>query len=317
MNKPSEQYVLFNPSKFLGTPAVVAPLKLGKISVALQFIILGLTTPHENETDIINLIKKCMIDVVESNIKRIPGIKPPSSLITLSFYIDYCEDQGIRQQIIDTKVRNFIERFLGLISYCAGYKASAKNIITTITWGTQNQVVSGARDKAKEPKIKFSIPEGLINGELPEDLFAALFWLRRGLEEKDPIERFWAFTICLQILARKLILEVPERNKCPNCGEYLPINPYPISFQFKRLLISKLNTSGKVAKDIWSWRSKLVAHGGKINLSMEDYFELTDLNFKAAELAYQGINLALGLNSATAPRPSQNFFMTDVLMNLD
>lgn len=317
MNKPSEQYVLFNPSKFLGPPAVVAPLKFGKISIALQFIIPGLTTHHENDMDIVNLIKKCMIDVVESDIKRFPGMEPPSSLITMSFYIDYCKDQGIRQQIIDTKVRNFIERFLGLISYCAGYKASAKNIITTITWGSNNTVVLGVRNKANEPKIKFSIPERLINGELPEDIFAALFWLRRGLAEKDPMERFWAFTICLQILARKLVLEVPELHKCPNCGKDLPKNPYPISFQFKRLLISKLNASGKVTKDIWSWRSKLVAHGGKMNLSMVDYFELTDLNFKAAELVYQGINLALGLDSAKAPRPSQNFFMTDVLMNLD
>jgi hypothetical protein len=49
----------------------------------------------------------------------------------------------------------------------------------------------------------------------------------------------------------------------------------------------------------------------------EGFIDLTELKFSAAELAFKGISLALGLDLDEAITPNQAFFITDALMYLD
>lgn len=216
---------------------------------------------------------------------------------------------------------------MGVISFSAGIKLSARNIVTTI--GKTNQMILHPQAKTEIPEIKFSIPYELCDGRtISDNTFSALFWLRRGLAEADPIDTYNAFMVCLQILARdwwdKKIASgcVPFEQplmKCPHCRNDIPImGKYPpITSLFREYIINEFGASKKDVQEVWGYRNAIAAHGNEPAISMDDFLKITELKFKAAQWAYQGINLALGLASSNAPKPSSNFFVTDALMHVD
>ena len=91
------------------------------------------------------------------------------SLYQLLLHIDYLEDEGQRQRVINNKTHIFIERFLGVISYCAGIKLRAVNKVTTIIIGPNFKATIHPVSKSESPKIKFSIPTELVNGTVLSD----------------------------------------------------------------------------------------------------------------------------------------------------
>jgi len=215
------------------------------------------------------------------------------------------------------------------MSFFAGAKLSARNIIPTIIHESNNKMILQVQEKTERLPINFSIPEILCNSNaISPEVFTALFWLRRGLAERDPIDTFNAFTVCLQILAndwwdKKIasgyIPDKPAPIKCPHCKNDLPqLEKHPpISFLFREYITIELGVSRRDVKEVWSLRNAIAAHGDKPNINADDFIRLTELKFNAAEWAYQGINRALGLASDTVPKPSKDFFVTDALMYLD
>ena len=230
------------------------------------------------------------------------------SLYQLLLHIDYLEDEGQRQRVINNKTHIFIERFLGVISYCAGIKLRAVNKVTMIIIGPNFKATIHPVSKSESPKIKFSIPTELVNGTvLSDEIYAALFWLRRGLAESDPINVFNPLMICLQILARNWFKKKNPQSQIPS-----------ITSLFKDYTITECGADPSIVDEVWKKkRNAIVAHGNKLIIDADDFIRLTELKFEVAVWAYRGINRALGLDLEKAPRPSQNFFVTDTIMNLD
>jgi hypothetical protein len=159
------------------------------------------------------------------------------------------------------------------------------------------------------------------NANTPSDkVFAALFWLRRGIAERDPLDTYSALMICLQILACdcNLLTKKPESKSinCPSCKTEISIS-ISISSLVKELITNELNAPEELADRIWTLRNKLVAHGNKTPLDADTFIELTELKFSAAELAFNGVSLAMGLDYRIAPALHKSFFVTDALMYLD
>jgi hypothetical protein len=309
MEDSTRALYLFRPAQLFGPPSVIAPLQTGKISVTLQFIVPGLHISKAEKEKYNKLIKNCLGDVWGSDTANVENkeTRTEATLVTIAFYIDYLEDDTERHQAIENKSRILIERFLGIVSYCAGIKLSAKNIINTIIDSPNFKAILNVTGRTQSPKIKFSIPQDLIDEKIPsEKIFTALFWLRRGLAESDPIDTYNAFMVCLQIIARDWWEKKNPESEIPG----------PTSL-FKKYMITELGADSELVDKAWKKRNAIAAHGNKLNIDSDDFIGLTELKIEAAKWAYQGINRALGLNPDKAPRPSQIFFVTDALMNLD
>lgn len=319
---------LFKPVQPL-FPSLSAPYDSGKISVNLQFIIPGLHVAEKEKNKYSELIKKCLDDVWDSRIQLLKSKETEAiaTLIEIAFYINESEENSHRS--LQNKSRLLIERFLGILSFSAGIKLCAKNIVPTIIGKNSNQMILIPQAKTEMPKVRFSIPNELCNSAtLSNEIFSALFWLRRGLAESDPIDTYNAFMVCLQILARdwwdKKISSgcAPFEQtpmKCPYCKNDLPNRGRypPITSLFREYVVSELGASKGDAKEIWGFRNAIAAHGNEPSIDADDFLKITELKFKAAEWAYQGVSLALGLTSGNALKASSNFFVTDSLMHLD
>ena len=128
-------HICSRPAHPLGIPNVIAPSKSGKNSVSLQFIIPDLHISKAKEQKYNELIKKChAVSVWGSDISSVKNRETGASatLVTIAYHIDNLEDGSERHQIIQNMSRLLIERFLGVVSYCAGTKLRGKNIVNTI-----------------------------------------------------------------------------------------------------------------------------------------------------------------------------------------
>lgn len=300
----------FQPAQLLGQPSVIAPSMSGKISVSLQFIVPDLQIAGIDIDRYKKIILRCIDGIWDSDILNIENrdTKARSILVTIAFYIEYIQDKIELHDAIENQSRIIIERFLGIVSYCAGIKVRAINIITTRRDGSNLVATANMISKAQFPKVEFSLPQELFEGErLSDEIFTALFWLRRGLAESDPIDTFSALMVCLQILARNW-WELGKKE-----DEMLPTP----TILFRDYLIKEIGVTPDQVKIAWKKRNAIVAHGNKINIDANDFMGLTKLKVDAIMWAYKGINLMLGLDRRNAPRPSQNLFMTPALINVD
>jgi hypothetical protein len=311
MEGPTHASYLFEPTKLMGTPSVIAPPMIGKISVALQFIVPGLDIAQTERDDFKKLIKNCSQSVYDSSIAIVKSkaTGEEATFITIAFHIDYFGGNAECHQAIENESRILIERFLGIVSYCAGIKLMAKNIINTIVKYPKFEAILTPTTMTQSPKIKIKIPRDFFDKKCPsEEIFTALFWLRRGLAQSDPIDTYNAFMVCLQILAR----DWWEKNH-PQPRSKMPT---PTSL-FKEYITTELKINADLVDRAWKKRNAIVAHGNKLNIDANDFIGLNELKFHAAKWAYTAINLALGFDLENAPRPSQNFFMTGAVRNID
>lgn len=293
----------------LGLPSIGLPAEPGKIPVALQFIIPTLNVGESGKSILLDVANTCLRDVVNTNIKKLNNTRTnkPAALVTFTFYVDDLNEIEKNQKNIFNKTRGLIEKYLGILSFFSGIKLSAAHPQFTNMQDPAHQVktlLTIGRGEGKFNLDFLKAKDFCMRGNVPSDkVFSALFWLRRGIAERDPIETYSSLMICLQILAR-------------DCG-ILTNNGNSISSLFKELLVEKLSASDDLADGIWRMRNKVVAHGNKTPLDADTFIELTQLKFPAAELAFKGVGLALGLDSVNTPTLHQGFNVTDALMYLD
>lgn len=297
--------VLFKVGQDLGHPSVFPPVIRGKIGASVQFIIPGLKLSKDDNRFITQLSGKCGMGLCGFDTKLMvtKDTKQPGTLVTLAFYVVSNNKEEENNRVISYNSRLLVERFLGLLSFFAGMKLSFVNLQITTVGKEKGHFVKlkfpAARGDMPPVTTKFSIPD-LDSIVLPEIVFSALLWLRRGLaQERDPIETFSSLMVCLQIMARYIESEEPK-----------------ITSQMRKLIVSGLGRSPDLFKRIWKTRSAIVAHGNK-PVTPDVLRELTELKFEAAVLAYQSIKLSLGMPLDSPPSPNQRFFITDCFMHYD
>ncbi len=317
--KSQDSLYLFKPVQNLGQPDVFPPAAQGKIPASVQFIIPGFKLGNRDKKHITQLAHKCGIDLwgVDTHPTENTRTKEPATLVTFAFYVAPTNSEEENRQLIQSMSRLLVERFLGLLSFFVGMKFSAINMQYTTT-GTEGQyskvLPSSARSSTPTVTIKF--PDDLESTVLPGDIFSALFWLRRGLAERDPIENFSALMICLQIMARHIVMQQPIARHCPSCGAELEVQEPSITSLMRELVVSRLRATSKLFDRLWKARNAIVAHGNR-PVTAEVFLELIELKFDAATLAFQSIKLGLGMPLDSPPLPNQAFFVTDAFMHVD
>jgi hypothetical protein len=308
---------LFKPAQFLGTPRVFPPLISGKITASVQFIIPSLSIGKKDKNSVFKLARACNIDVwgADSQLVTNQRTGDKSTRFTFTYYVNN-ENKQKNNEVIMSTGRLLAERFLGLLSFFFGIKLSAVNLnFTTLGEKSAYTAILPAMARTSQPPIKIEFPEN-IDFIPPEEVFSALFWLRRGLAERDPIENYSALMVCLQIIANHLIPEKNITKSCPSCGVELSTQPLSITQKVSELLTTKLSAPKDLSDRLWKVRNAIVAHGNK-PVNAEVFLELTELKFEAVTLAYKGVKLALGIPFDSPPNPDPSYFITDALMYVD
>ncbi len=308
-NTQNELY-LFKHVQNLGQPSVFPPSIQGKIQAAVQFIIPELKLGKHDKNFIAELASKCGIDVYAVDTTPIENkrTKQPATLVTLAFYVTAANSEDNNRLIMLTS-RLLVERFLGLLSFFVGAKLSFVHLqVITVTEERHYKKILPSASRSSMPILKVELPPKLDTDAVPDDIFSALFWLRRGLAERDPIDTFSALMVCLEIMARHIVREKPER--CPTCGSQ------SITAIMREFIVSQLGANPTLFKRLWKARNAAIAHGGK-PITAEVLLELTELKFDTAVLAFQSIKLGFGMPPDSPPLPNQGFFVTDAFMYLD
>lgn len=321
MNKHSQGELPFEPAQSLGPPSVFPPEVEGKLSVAVQFIIPELSLGSNDREPYDNLSRKCGIDVwaVDTRIVLNRVTKEKATLVTIAFYLSPLPTGGEhpREIQISFKSRLLIERFLGLLAFFIGIRCSALHPQTTIRKNGEYVQIRPVIRRSDTPwMVILSLPPKLDSINFSDIAFSALFWLRRGLAERDPIETFSAFMVCLQIIARHVVVLEPSKRYCPSCRTELWAEEPSITSLVQELIVSRLGASQELFDKLWKARNAVIAHGN-LPVTPEIFLDLTELKFEAAKLAFQGIKLIIGIPFDSPQSPGQHFFKTDAFMYVD
>jgi hypothetical protein len=311
-----ERRFLFNFSQFLGHPKVLPPAVEGKTLAAVQFIVPGLKIGKDKPL-FLDLAKKCGSEVwaVSINSATNERTKEPATVVEIGFYVEGNPSEPDVTGPAYSIARILIERFVAMVSFFAGVTlVVAHPQVTTRHFDGHSRRTLPAIGRAEAPKIKFLLSEAQLKEISPQPtIFSALFWLRRGLAERDALETFSALMVCLQILARDATSLPLARTFCPSCGAETEAKPASISAIVHEYVVGTLGESEELFNRMWKARNAVTAHGNK-DVTPEVLLELTELKFDAANLCYKGVKLALGLDPAMPPNPDPSFFATDALM---
>jgi len=302
---------LFKPAQPLGTPTVFAPQVEGKLSISVQFIVPGLILGEKDKESIDLIARKCVTGLWAIDSSRVENstTKEKATLFAIAFYGNPQEDTFSQSLFI-------VERFLSLLSFFAGLKLSAIHIQPTVMHDGHYRVILHSIQRASVPKSKMEFPNNLKAITPNDQIFSAMSWLRRGLAERDSVDTFSAFMVCIQIIATQMVNKQLSEITCPECGAKLGNTQQSITSQVKELVVSKLGASNKLFKRIWKARNAVIAHGN-VPVTPDVILELTDLKFEAANLAYKAIKFSLGMPLDSPPSPNQSFFVTDAFMYID
>jgi len=316
-NSQGDSY-FFKPVQFLGEPKVFPPPAEGKLPLSVQFIIPELKLGNRHKKFITQLARKCSTELWGVDTQRVQNrrTKKDATLVTFAFYLPFGTTEEEYPNDILFASYLLVLRFVGLLSFYVGLKLSVVHIQPTIRKNGHYSQILPAAKRGDTPPIKVELP-GDIESITPSDnVFSALFWLRRGLSERDPIETFSALMVCLQIMARRIVIAQPVPHYCPSCGTQLEVAEPSITWIMRELIVTRLGASSDLFNRLWKLRSAVVAHGN-LPVTPEVLRELTELKYEAAILAYQSIKLSLGMPLDSPPSPQQLFFVTDAFMYVD
>jgi len=311
---------LFKSVQNLGHPSVFPPQTQGKIPASVQFIIPGFKLGKRDKKHVTQLAYKCGIDLwgIDMHPTENTRTKEPATLVTFAFYVAPTSREDENKQTIQSVSHLLVERFLGLLSFFAGMKLSAINMQYT-TIGKEEGHYSKILPvfaRTSTPRITVEFPADLEGIAPTDDVFSALYWLRRGLSERDPVENFWALMVCLEIMARHIVKHQPVARRCPSCGAELETQEPSITSLMRELVVSRLGATAELFNRLWKARCAIVAHGNR-PVTAEVFLELTELKFDAVTLAFQSIKLGLGMPLDSSPSPDHAFFVTDAFMYVD
>ena len=311
---------LFKPAQPLGPPTLFPPQVKGKLPISVKFIIRGFTLAKKDKESIDLIARKCVTDfwAIDSSQVENSDTKEKATLFTIAFYGNPLpnrgehtdEDQAFFQSLF------LVERFLSLLSFFAGLKLSAIHIQPTIMHDGHYTLILHPTQRTSVPKSIMKFPNNLKEITPNDETFSAMSWLRRGLAERDSVDTFSAFMVCIQIIARRMVNKESSEITCPACGAKLGNTQQSITSQVRELVVSKLGASNELFERIWRARNAVIAHGN-LPVTPNVILELTELKFDAANLAYGAIKFSLGMSLDSPPSPDQSFFATDAFMYID
>ncbi|MFH1219994.1 MAG: hypothetical protein V1694_06030 [Candidatus Eisenbacteria bacterium] len=310
---------MFKPRQFLGPPLVVAPRRAGHVQAAVQFIIPGLTVGEKQKDAVRRLLDRLGREVWSAPLKRVasPDGKEVGTIVAIAFHVPQAATPEALIASIDDAAIAIVERFLGMLSFLAGLRLAALHTQTThIQEGGSMSTCLHPLGRAGETRTPLHFPEDPFGGRTPtNNIFISLFWLRRALAERDPLDTYAAVMVSLQAIAREVVQLKPAERRCSKCGHLTPEDP-GVSAMVRELLVGKLGATPDQFAQLWKTRNAVVAHGNQ-PVDAGTFLRATELKFEAVDLCYKGVKLAMGLPLDGPPRPDQSFFVTSALMYVE
>lgn len=317
--KKESQEFLFKTRQFLGPPPGTASPRSGHIQAAVQFIIPGLAVSKRDREGILRLFEHIGLEILNSDLQRVTetNTKQAGTLVSAAFYVPEATTETALIASIDDTAITIVERFLGMLSFCAGTRLIAANVQTT--WINKQGSMSTKLEpigRSNETQVPFDVPKDSFGRKTPtENIFIALFWLRRALAERDPLDTYAALMVSLQAIAREIVQSKQVECRCSECG-HVTMENSSVTALVRELVVGKLGAPPDRFTQLWKARNAVVAHGNQ-QVDAGTFLRLTELKFEAANLCYKGIKLAMGLPVNGPPRLGQPFFVTSALMYVE
>jgi hypothetical protein len=316
MDNDSQWYeVVFKPEYNLGHPRIFPPEVSGKLSVAVKFVIPFLNLDSEDEEHVRKLAGNCGYELDNIDIEKFKSRDTNNihTIVTFSFYLPRTINDS---QVIYYKSRDFVERFISLLSFSYGLKLRVKNIQPTLKEKVNFKRILQLVRKLPN-KVKIEVAKNIDDITPSDKVFSALFWLRRALSiDREPIETYSNLMVCLQIMARNLTNLPNTTQYCPSCKAKIREDGPTITQRMRELIVSKLGEPAELGERLWQTRNAIVAHGDK-PVESEVFIELAKLTPHAIRLAFNSIKLGLGIDLDKEPYPDKSLFVTDAFLNVD
>lgn len=321
MVKTQDSQTLSLPTPDQRHPFTFPPAAKGKIQAAVRFTVPGFEPGENDQKNISRLARKCGAEIYDFTAVSFKSDSPRESgtLFTFAFYVNQRRDDDENKKLVRSVSRRLVTCFLGLLSFCVGIKLTAVNIryITNSRRKKRYSKLMPVDSRDSMPKLSLRLSPEINKAIKPNDnVFSALFWLRRGLAERDVIKNFSALMISLQIMARRLDQKQPGRQSYPSRGASTEPPVPDLTSLMRELVVSKLGASPGLFERLWEARNAAVAHGNRA-FTPEIFIELTELKFDAAVLAFRSIRLGFATPKDAPPSPDRSFSLTDALTYAD
>lgn len=309
--------VLFKPVELFAVFPVRPSEIPGKLGAVIQFVVPTLRVSADDVPALESMALACGAEVEGSAFSRPPKElgEQPGTLVSIAFHYDLplpTEDaHGDKAERIG---RLLAERFLSFISFAAGERFLG--IHQQVTRFTSNGPVSAnlhfVSKRTDKPRgIDFAVAVG--SRRPSEEVFKALFWLRRGIADRDHLDEFAALMVSLQILATILVPAESTINRCPHCQA--PLGTLSRS-SVRALVVSVLGGSRARFNRLWKLRNAIVAHGNK-PVTADVLHDVVEMKLDAIRLAFKAMRLALGLPPDGPPQPSPIIMITDTFFGAE
>ena len=297
-------------------PVPIKPrTQAGKRGAVVQFVIPGFRIGKKDISSFEQLARNCG-DVDKVKFDRATGKvdKQFATLVSIAFHYVPEENEEAHKDTAGKFGRQIAERFVSLLSFGVGQRLIAvKQQVTKVLEGGRLQTRLHPQSKRSDKYTEVEVASVLVEKTPSNDVFNALFWLRRGLAEGDSLDAYSALMVCLQVLARILVSPETVRQTCPYCGAELGKRT---TSSVKMLVTSKLDGTEDKFRRLWKVRNAITAHGDE-PVTADVLQDVVELKFDAVDFAFKGIKLALGLPVDGPPKPSQLFLITDAFLDAE
>jgi len=304
---------MMKPVQFFGVLPVCPSEKLAMRGAVVQFIIPGLKISGEELNSFQKIAVACGDGVESAHFKRVHSDpdKHPATLVSIAFHVS---DGAESEESAHTTGRLIAERFLSLVSYSIGERVvGLHQQVSVAKDGGAYTVRLHPQRKWADNARRIGLPKALAEVRPDSGTFKALFWLRRGLSDHDPLDAFAALMVAMEILASVLVPAEDIVSRCPKCGEEIGKRT---TNSLRRLLTDTLRASDNLFDRLWSTRNAVVAHGGRA-VTAEVLQQVVELRLEAIQLVFQALGLALQLPPDAVPRPAQIVMFTDPFLNAE
>lgn len=265
------------------------------------------------------MAKACGDDVYGSAFEEVKTTSDiECTLVSIAFY---APEKSIEHELrveVGNHGRLILERFLGALSFHTGLRFSAIEAQTAMAQPDGSYATHlEATSKSHPSKVALEIPEVPFNGRVPsQELFSAMFWLRRGLSSRDSLETYGALMVALQSIAREVVTIGTVEVRCRKCGERFERRPSSITSLVRALVVERLGKPVDLFERMWRARNAITAHGNAV-VTASVFLELTELKYEAIELCFRGLKYALGMRVDEPPHAHQYVFVSSAMMYVD
>ena len=192
----------FQPGPMFKPPDDLPAPDAGKITVCVMFVIPGLNLAKNDAAQFESLANALGHDLCLASFRKTQNdrTKESATLVSLGLSYEDVEDEGLLQAQLESICHSLCERFVGALTFSAGiyFRAICRQFAVR---RVGNQYRHTLPTVAKSPnRLEFKLlPRFWAPDDIHSDVYIALYWLRKGLAERDPVDKYAGLMVCLQV----------------------------------------------------------------------------------------------------------------------